>query len=287
MPPTAASADLPVVALFVTCLVNSLRPGVAHACIQILENAGFRVEVPPAQTCCGQPGYNNGQLEAARKVAQLQIQALEPFAWVVVPSGSCAGMISQHYPRLLANDAKWQQRAQSLAAKTLEFSAFLHRHRIGLAPPAASPARPPALDSRPTAHHTSCSCRRETRSHEQADQLLQQKLGEQLRPFAEAEVCCGFGGTFAAKFTAISARLGTTKLDLMQAAGATRITSADLGCLLHLQGLARQQQRPLEFLHLAEILAADIAPGQAPDAARNPPAANPQPSLANPQDRSP
>lgn len=240
-----------LVALFVTCLVNSQRQPVGFATVKLLEQAGFQVEVPPDQTCCGQPPYNNGLSDEARQIAKLQIQVLEPYDWIVVPSGSCAGMISVHYPHLFEHDAHWRERARRVAGKTRELAAFLAEQGVSFAPgPDALPA---------TAHHTSCSCRRETRSHEQADELLKNCLQDQLKPFAEPEVCCGFGGTFSAKFDALSARMGSQKLDNIEHAGARTVVSADLGCLLHLQGLALRQQRDLQFRHLAEVLA-DAAP---------------------------
>ncbi len=243
---TAEAPRPPIVALFVTCLVNSQRPAIGFAIVNLLEKAGFQVEVPADQTCCGQPGYNNGMIEDARKIAQWQIQVLEPYDWIVVPSGSCAGMISLHYAELFEHAPTWQTRARKLAAKTRELGAFLAEQDLHI-DPAPSTATT-------TAHHTSCSCRRETRSHQQCDQLLQTYLNEKLIPFQEQEVCCGFGGTFSAKFDAISARMGSLKLDQIEAAGARRVVSADLGCLLHLQGLALRQQRDLTFHHLAEVL---------------------------------
>lgn len=241
-------ACAPLVALFATCLVNSQRPTVGFATVKLLEQAGFRVEVPPDQTCCGQPPYNNGLTDDARRIARWQIQVLEPYDWIVVPSGSCAGMIGIHYCHLFDHDERWRERARRLAGKTRELAAFLAEQGVRFAP---SPGMPAAA----TAHHTSCSCRRETRSHTQADDLLRDCLQDRLKPFAEAEACCGFGGTFSAKFDALSARMGSQKLDSIEAAGARTVASADLGCLLHLQGLALRQQRDLQFRHLAEVLA--------------------------------
>lgn len=244
---TTDSTPPPLVALYVTCLVNSQQPAVGFATVKLLEQAGCRVEVPPEQTCCGQPPYNNGMTDEARRIAQVQIQALEPYDWIVVPSGSCAGMISVHYPRLFEHDPLWHDRARRVAAKTRELAAFLAERGVRFSPGLQG--------SSAVAHHTSCSCRRETRSHAQADTLLQGCLGDQLTPFKEPEVCCGFGGTFSAKFDALSARMGSQKLDNIEAAGARTLVSADLGCLLHLQGLALRQQRNLQFRHLAEVLA--------------------------------
>lgn len=246
------STPPPLVALYVTCLINSQRPTTGFAVAHLLEQAGFRVEVPLEQTCCGQPAYNNGLKAEAQAVARLQIKALEPYDWVVVPSGSCGGMISVHYPDLFADDPIWHQRALRLAAKTRELAAFLDEQGIRFKP---------VSTTAPSAHHTSCSCRRETRSHEKADAQLRQCLGDHLQTFAEPEVCCGFGGTFSAKFDAVSARMGSNKLDQIEASGATTVISADLGCLLHLQGLALRQQRNLTFRHLADVLA-DAEPAQ-------------------------
>lgn len=239
------SSSQSVVALYVTCLVNSLRPDTGHASVALLHRAGFQVVAPPSQTCCGQPAYNNGLEEEARALARQQIEILEPFAAVVVPSGACTGMIRVHYPRLFAQDAPWHTRARALAEKTFELGEFLHRNGF-------TPASQPG--AAPTAHHTSCSCRREAACHQADDALLAQALGEALKPFVEPEVCCGFGGTFAARFDDLSAHLGTTKLNHLLDAGVTRVVSADPGCLLHLQGLAQRQNRPLTFVHLAEAL---------------------------------
>lgn len=233
----------PTVALYITCLVNTLRPQVAWDTIALLESLGMAVAVPEQQTCCGQPGYNNGHDVAS--LAKQQIIALEPFDWVVVPSGSCAGMIKNHYPTLFTGDVVWESRSENLSNKTFELSEFLVQNDWR-----------PALnttDSENWAHHTSCSCRRDVRTHQYTEALLQNN-GTETVEFAEQEVCCGFGGTFSEKFSAIAERMATNKLQQIKDVGTTNVVSADLGCLMHLEKAAKSQGDNLTFKHLAEIL---------------------------------
>ncbi|MGB3621020.1 MAG: (Fe-S)-binding protein [Ketobacter sp.] len=232
------------VALYVTCLINALRPQAAHASLKLLGSLGLEVDVPLQQTCCGQPAYNGGHQEQARSVARHQIQVLEPYSRVVVPSGSCAGMLRNHYPSLFKTGDPWHQRAVDVAGKTHELSEFLLQE--GWQPSATA-------DPLAWAHHTSCSCRRETNSHLAAEQLLLQK-GIPSSDFPEQEVCCGFGGAFSTKFDEISVRMGNNKLDQIESVHRFKVVSADFGCLMHLQGLADRQGRDLEFSHLAEVL---------------------------------
>lgn len=244
--PDQPSSRKKQVALYVTCLVNSLRPDVGFACIKLIESLGFSVDVPPLQTCCGQPAFNGGQRAQAREVAKSQIKALQHYEHVVIPSGSCAGMMIIHYPELFADDPGWLARAESLAARCMEFSQFLEHHQW-------QPVKTRLSGNNSTwAYHTSCSCRRETRSHEDGRALLT-KAGINLAPLKGQEVCCGFGGSFAAKFNALSARMGQNKLADVAQCGANGVTSADLGCLLHLESLSKTSA--LEFRHIAEVLA--------------------------------
>lgn len=250
--PNKENSASPVVALYVTCLVNGLRPQIGFACVQLIESLGFRVEVPLAQTCCGQPGYNGGQRDQARKVARHQIAILEQYDYVVIPSGSCTGMMTIHYPELLKDDPEWRKKAENLAAKTRELSQFLDEHHWQSTGPQNASHR--STDhSECWAHHTSCSCRRETRSHQTADRLLEQ-AGYRLMAFKDQEVCCGFGGSFSAKFEPLSCTMGQNKLKHVTECNAGGVVSADLGCLLQLETLAGNST--LKFRHLAELLAA-------------------------------
>ena len=233
------------VALLVTCLADLMRPSVGFAAIRLLERAGCRVSVPEQQTCCGQPAYNSGEIDAAVPVARAVIETFEPFDYVVVPSGSCAGMLSHHYPALF--EGEWHDRALALAAKTWELTRFLTE--VARLP---APKRPP-LESAIT-YHDSCAGLRELSVQQQPRQLLQEQCGAQVQELSQNTVCCGFGGTFCARMPEISGKMADDKLDDAVASGATIIAGGDLGCLLHLAGRARRRGVDLEFRHVAELL---------------------------------
>lgn len=236
------------VALFVTCLADLIRPSVAFASIKLLEKAGCTVSVPLAQTCCGQPAYNTGDYEATVPVAKQVITAFEAADYVVVPSGSCASMICHHYPRLL-ND-EWRQKAIALAAKTFELTTFMTEV-------AAPIAESTPLD-RTVTYHDSCAGLRELDIREQPRQLLSQLRGVSVRELEQADVCCGFGGTFCAKMPAISGKMAGDKLADALATDADILTGGDLGCLLNLAGKARRDGMDIEVRHIAELLADDL-----------------------------
>ena len=247
--PTSAQATSRYdVALFVTCLADLFRPSVAFSSISLLERAGCTVSVPLQQTCCGQPAYNTGDYEAAVPVAKQVVAAFESADYVVVPSGSCAGMISHHYPKLLKGE--WQQRAIALAAKTFELTTFLAEIAAPL--PAAK-----QLD-RSITYHDSCAGLRELGIKQQPRQLLEQIRQADIRELEKPEVCCGFGGTFCAKMPAISAKMASDKLTDATTTGADIVTGGDLGCLLSLAGKAHRDGLSLEFRHIAELLAGDL-----------------------------
>lgn len=239
----------PHVYLFVTCLADLWRPSVAFASLQLLEEAGCRVEVPLQQTCCGQPAYNSGEYEAAIPVAQQTIALLEPAEYVVAPSGSCAGMIQHHYPKLL--EGEWRERAQALAEKTWELTSFLTDVM-------KAKGRPAPVKGGSVTYHDSCAGLREMGVQAQPRALLQQRCGIEVAEMQQSDVCCGFGGTFCAKMPAISAKMADDKLRNAAATGATVLTGGDLGCLLHLAGRARREGIDLEFRHVAELLVGDI-----------------------------
>jgi L-lactate dehydrogenase complex protein LldE len=181
----------PRIGLFVTCLVDLFRPTVGFAAVKLLEEAGCVVEVP-TQTCCGQPAYNSGDRATARSLAQQVIAAFEPLDYVVAPSGSCAGMIKQHYPPLFSNDPGWRARAERLSAKTFELTSFL-TDVLGVEQVNAS--HPGTVT-----YHDSCSGLRELGIKTQPRRLLGTVEGVELREMEESEVCCGFGGTFCVKY---------------------------------------------------------------------------------------
>ncbi len=234
------------VALMVTCLADLMRPSVGFAAVRLLERAGCRVTVPERQTCCGQPAYNNGDVNAAVPVARAVIEMFEPYDYVVIPSGSCAGMLSRHYPALF--EGEWRDRALALAAKTWELTRFLTE--VAPLPP---PKRPP-LDATVT-YHDGCAGLREQDIKQQPRQLLLQQCGVDVSELSQTEVCCGFGGTFCTKMPALSTKMADDKLNSAVATGANILLGGDLGCLLHLAGRARRRGLELEVRHVAEILA--------------------------------
>jgi len=237
----------PRVALFVTCLVDLFRPSVGFATIKLLEQAGCSVEVPRRQTCCGQPAYNSGDRADTKAIARQVIETFEGYDYTVAPSGSCAGMISQHYPALFAEDPDWSGRAQQLADRTHELVSFLS-DVMGVDAVAST------FDGAAT-YHDSCSGLRELSIHDQPRQLLETVEGLHLRELPDANVCCGFGGTFCVKYANISDRMVETKIKQVIETGADTLLAGDLGCLMNMAGKLQREGAGIQVRHVAEVLA--------------------------------
>jgi L-lactate dehydrogenase complex protein LldE len=235
------------VGLFVTCLVDLFRPSVGFAAVKLLEAAGCAVEVPRAQTCCGQPAYNSGDRSSAKAIARQVIAAFEPYDYVVVPSGSCGGMLKRHYPALFADDADLGERAQRLAAKTHELVSFLADVR-GFD---GAGARYNGVAT----YHDACSGLRELGVKEQPRRLLGRVAGLSLKEMASPEVCCGFGGTFCVKYPEISDRMVSDKAADIEASGADTLLAGDMGCLLNMAGKLTRRGSAVRVRHVAEVLA--------------------------------
>ena len=247
------------VALFVTCLVDLFRPTVGFAAVKLLEQAGCTVEVPRAQTCCGQPAYNSGDRADAKAIALQVLDVFTGYEHVVAPSGSCAGMLRMHYPELFADDPVNLQRARELAGRSWELVSFLvdvcGQHSVT------------AEWRRNVTYHDACSGLRELAVKLQPRQLLGSVSGLALKELPGAEVCCGFGGTFCIKYPEISDKMVTDKAADIAATGAEAVLAGDLGCLLNIAGKLSRQGRRIEARHVAEVLAgmtADIPPIGAP-----------------------
>ncbi|MGH6872158.1 MAG: (Fe-S)-binding protein [Rhizomicrobium sp.] len=242
----------PRVGLFVTCLVDLVRPQVGFAAIKLLEQSGCTVAVPSAQTCCGQPAWNSGADADAAAIARQVVDAFEEFDYVVAPSGSCAGMLRRHYPDVLANDPAYAPRARALAAKSHELVSFLvnvrKMERVG----AACAAR--------ACYHDSCSSLREMHVKDEPRTLLASVDGLTLAELKSPQVCCGFGGLFSVKYPEISERMADDKIADARATGADTLIGPDLGCLLHLAGRMERQGLALHVRHIAEVLAGDEGP---------------------------
>jgi len=248
----AATAKSPVrVGLFVTCLVDLLRPSVGFTAAKLLTEAGCEVEVPTSQTCCGQPAYNSGDQADAKAIARNTIAAFDGFDYVVAPSGSCAGMLKLHYPSLLADDRTWAARAKSFAGRVHELISFLVDVR-GMKSVAAE------YKGRAT-YHDSCSGLRELGIRVQPRLLLGSVKGLNLVEMPDSDVCCGFGGTFAIKYPDISNAIVERKTENIAAAQADLVLAGDLGCLMNMAGKLSRQGRPIAARHVAEVLAGETA----------------------------
>jgi L-lactate dehydrogenase complex protein LldE len=241
------------VGLFITCLVDVMRPEIAEATVRLLESAGCSVEVPMAQTCCGQPGYNSGDTASARDLARKFLAEFERFEYVVLPSGSCGGMIRQHYPAMFADDPDLRVRIEALAARTWELTSFLH-DVVGLK------SLPGRFEGEVT-YHDSCSGLRELGVQAQPRALLALQPGVKLVEMKDARACCGFGGTFAVKYGDISTAIVDEKIERIHASGAPCVVLGDLGCMLNIEGrLRRTGDTTTRVLHVAQVLAGDAVP---------------------------
>lgn len=241
----------PRVGLFVTCLVDLMRPSVGFAAVKLLEQAGCSVEVPVAQTCCGQPAYNSGDRSDAAALARQTISAFEGFDYVVAPSGSCAGMLKLHYPALLSDDPEWSGKAKAFAERVYELISFLVDVR-GMESVDAD------FQGRVT-YHDSCSGLRELGIKDQPRRLLASVRGLELAEMADAEVCCGFGGTFAVKYPDISNAMVEKKTANVAATDPDLLLAGDLGCLLNMAGKLKREGRRIAARHVAEVLAGEIS----------------------------
>lgn len=257
--------DGPRVGLFVTCLVDLFRPSVGFAAVKLLEAAGCRVEVPRLQTCCGQPAFNSGDNADTRAIARQVITAFEDFDYVVVPSGSCTGMLREHYPSLFTTDVGWQQRAADFALRCRELLSFLH-DELHLE----------AGDTSYTGtvtYHDACSGLRELGIRAQPRALLSVVEGLELKEMHDTDVCCGFGGTFCVKYPQISERMVSEKVANIEQSAADTLLGGDLGCLFNIAGRLKRLGSAVRVYHAAEVLAGmtqapAIADGERPSEGR-------------------
>lgn len=233
------------VTLFIPCFVDLMYPQAGISMVRVLERLGHQVECPEEIACCGQPAYNSGYWDEARAVARRVLERLKTSEVVVIGSGSCGAMLKKFYPELFAHTPE-AEAASILAGKCYEFSDFLVC-RLGVTDLGA---RFPAS----VTFHDGCHGLRELRIHSQPRQLLAKVQGLKLVEMKE-QVCCGFGGTFAAKFPMISTAMGEVKCALARETGVDYLVSNDSSCLMHIQGLLDRQGHKLKTLHLAEILA--------------------------------
>jgi L-lactate dehydrogenase complex protein LldE len=235
------------VGLFVTCLVDTMRPSIGFAAIKLLEAAGCEVVVPEQQTCCGQPGYNSGDRKSAEAMARKFLAEFETFDYVVLPSGSCAGMIRVHYPDLFKDDPALLARFTALGKRTYELTDFLVK--------VAKLEQVPGKFQGALTYHDSCSGLRELDVYKQPRALLAQMPGVTINEMVESTTCCGFGGTFSVKYGELSTRMADNKCQHIVATHADAIVGGDIGCLLNIEGrLRRNGDHATRVLHVAEVL---------------------------------
>ena len=236
------------VQLFVTCLVDTFFPEVGEAMVDVLQRAGVHVDFPPGQTCCGQPNFNAGLRDEARKIAQHAIEVFDAAEGdVVLPSGSCAHMIRRNYAELFADDQFWLPRAKALAARTYEFTEYLV-DILGISDVGAR------WDG-PLTYHPTCHLHRGLGIDRQPRTLLASLRGAELHELPEAEDCCGFGGIFSVEHPELSAEMLKRKIKNLQATQSPTLVVCDAGCLMHIQGGLHRNKMQQRVVHIAEVLA--------------------------------
>ena len=229
------------IALCVTCVVDQVMPEVGVATVKLLRRAGFMVDFPQAQTCCGQPFFNSGFKDEAAKLAMRVIEIFAPYEAVVLPSGSCTTMIRVEYPHLLEGRPQWYYRAKRLAAKTYELSEFLAKHTDWQS----------SHDDAPTVtYHDSCHMCRMLGLQKEPREMLT-AVGCTITEMEASNRCCGFGGLFSMRMSELSNAMTGDKLDNATATGANVLVTADPGCLMQIRGLAGEGQR---VEHIATVL---------------------------------
>lgn len=235
------------VALFFTCLVDVMRPEVGFASVRLLEDAGCEVDVPERQTCCGQPAFNAGDNRTARDLALRWLDDFERYDYIIVPSGSCAGMIRVHYPQLVAADPDLRSRMLAVCERTWELTSFLVD--------VCGMRKPPGDYQGAVTYHDACSGLRELGVRDQPRELLQSMPRLSLQEMHDPRACCGFGGTFAVKYGHVSAAIADEKIAQIASTGTSCVVMGDVGCMLHLEGrLRRSGDQTTRVMHVAEVL---------------------------------
>jgi L-lactate dehydrogenase complex protein LldE len=231
--------------LMVTCLGDVLRPAAGQATVQLLRKLGHEIDFPTQQTCCGQPFYNSGYADLARQQAKHTIEVFASERTVVAPSGSCAAMVKVEYPHLLADEPEWHARAVELAGRTFELADFLV-NRLSVVDVGAR------YEGK-VAYHYACHLRGLGLAGE-VEQLIRHVQGAVLVPLRHEEQCCGFGGSFSIRYPHVSTAMVNDKVQCILQTEADVLVSTDAGCLMNIGGRLRRQEKPLEVLHVAELL---------------------------------
>lgn len=240
------------VSLFVTCLVDQLWPAIGTSAVEVLRRAGCEVEFDQRQTCCGQPAFNTGYRSDARVLARRFIEIFEESKAdaIVSPSGSCTAMV-HHFRELFADDENWRTRAQNVAARAHEFAFFLV-NVLGVDDVGAS------FNGRVT-WHDACHGLRDLNLHSEPRRLIRNVRGLEFVELANADACCGFGGTFSVKYPEISVAILDNKIEAIETSGVRAVISGDASCLMQIGGRLSRKASPVRAMHLAELLASHEA----------------------------
>jgi len=236
------------VALFITCLTDQFYPHVGVAVTKILEHFGCTVAFPQSQTCCGQPFFNNGFHDESRELAKRFIQIFEPYDYIVTPSGSCAAMVREQYEYLLKGDHAYEHGLHQITSRTYEFVEFLDKVlKVDF-----SQFKLPAVES--CTYHYTCHLRG-IGVKDQGLKLLRQIQGVEFAPLEKTDQCCGFGGTFAVKYPAISGAIVEDKANCIAATGAKTVICNDAGCTMNISGMLHRRGQTQQVRHIAELMA--------------------------------
>jgi L-lactate dehydrogenase complex protein LldE len=234
------------VQIFIPCFVDQLYPDTAFNMIKVLEKAGCTVSYNTSQTCCGQPAFNAGFWGEAKTVCTKFIKDFEGTDYIVSPSASCTGFVRNYYSKLFDNSSLHHDMS-NVGNRMFEFSEFMVKvlkiDNVGA-----------VLNGKAT-YHDSCAGLRECKIKAEPRKLLSNVKGLEITEMHDVETCCGFGGTFAVKFEAISIGMGEQKVENALATNAEYIISTDLSCLMHLQGYIKQKGYSIQTMHLADVLA--------------------------------
>ncbi len=236
------------VALFITCLTDQFYPQVGVAVTKILEHFGCTVEFPQAQTCCGQPFFNNGFHPEAKELAKRYIEIFEPYDYIVSPSGSCTAMVREQYEQLLGRDHAWEHSMHAVTHKTYEFVEFLTKVlNVNL-----SDLKLP--DNRSISYHYTCHLRG-IGVKDEGVRLLKQIGNVDFKPLEKTDQCCGFGGTFAMKYPAISGAIVEDKVKCIADTQASTLVCNDAGCTMNISGMCHREGMQTQVKHLSELIA--------------------------------
>ena len=235
------------VTLFVQCIVDTMYPEVAESMVDVLEGLGLDVECPTEQTCCGQPAFNAGHQKVARAAAEKFITLFEHAQTIVSPSGSCVNMVRNHYQDLFKDEPEMLARVKAIGERTFEFTEYIV-DVLGVEDVGAR------FNGKVT-YHASCHLNRFLHIDRQPRSLLAHISDMTLVEMKDADKCCGFGGTFAVKYSEISEALVKEKVNNIIASGADVVAGCDMGCLMNIEGMLSRMKSPVQVMHIAQLLA--------------------------------